>query len=62
MMGRVDMSQEERIARVICEAEGVDPDHICVDVGAVIPAGERWPAWKACLHTAKAVLAEIIGE
>ena len=51
----------EQVARTICTAEGVDPDHPCPGIGNIIPVGETWPAWKVRERQARAVLALIRG-
>lgn len=46
----------ESVCRVICEAEGVDPDASGVGVGNLMPEGSEYPLWKAREKVARALI------
>ena len=46
----------ERVARAICEADGVDPDKEICGMGVQLPIGELAPAWRARLKQARAAI------
>ncbi len=50
----------EAVARVICRAQGVNPDQIGVGLGTIIPEGKRYSLWQARTREAEAVL-DLIG-
>ena len=50
------MNMIEKVARAICKAEGVDPEHACFGLGKRIPKGDTWPAWWVRIPQAKAAL------
>lgn len=52
------MDLREQLARSITRAEGVNPDAEGYGLGVLMPAGERYPLWKARLHVVDALLEE----
>lgn len=52
----------ERICRAVCIADGVDPDAEGCGLGAQMPAGERYPLWKAREKQARASLKALLIE
>lgn len=48
----------EKMCRIICKAEGVDPDAVGVGIGNIMPEGEEYPLWKARVPVAEALIAE----
>ena len=50
------MNMIEKVARAICEAQNVDPEHPCGGLGILVPKGETWPAWRVRIPQAKAAI------
>lgn len=48
----------EKMCRIICKAEGVDPDAIGMGLGNLMPEGETYPLWKARIRVAEALIVE----
>lgn len=46
----------EPVCRVMCEADGVDPDKEGYGLGVQMPQGERYPLWKSRERAAHMVL------
>ena len=51
----------ERLARVLCKAQGTDPDTLCWGTGAIMPVGWNGPAWEVRIPYVKALLADMQG-
>jgi hypothetical protein len=51
----------EAAARAMCVAEGIDPEHVCIGVGRIVPEGEKWPAWKVRMGRADAAVRAALG-
>jgi hypothetical protein len=49
----------ERVARVLCEQEGRDPDEVCIGEGAA--TGKTWFGWQAFETNARKVLIAVRG-
>lgn len=49
-------SKIEEVARAICVADGVDPDAEGCGLGVQMPAGEKYPLWRARLKQARAAI------
>lgn len=49
----------EKAARAMCEAQGIDPDHICIGVGQKMPLGNRYPAFEYRIPDARAAIAAL---
>lgn len=50
------MNIVERVARAICEADGIDPELICAGMGVRMPEGEKYAAWKYRIKQAEAAI------
>ena len=56
------MTMLEKMCRIICKAEGVDPDIESVGIGCIIPNGQPYKLWEARIRAAKALIAEGFGD
>ena len=54
-----DDQLEERVARVLCISQGVDPEKECFGLGNLKPIGWVGPAWQVRLDSARVAIAEI---
>lgn len=54
------MERLEQVCRIICIAEGVDPDRESVGSGGVIPRNQKYKLWEARRQPAEAILADEI--
>lgn len=52
------MTMIEKMCRIICKAEGVDPDAIGIGIGCIMPLGEEYPLWKARIRVGDALINE----
>jgi len=55
----IDEDLVEKFARIICVAEGVDPDKEGHGMDGLFPKGTKFPLWKARITQAEAVLEQI---
>jgi len=40
------MKIREKLARKLCESQGIDPDYEAVGIGRKVPEGERYFLWE----------------
>jgi hypothetical protein len=52
------MDVRERIARLLTEAESIDPDAKGCGLGVIMPKDEVYPLWKARLRLVEALIKE----
>ena len=54
------MDMVEKLARVLCVSEGVDPEHICYGIGrGNKPEGWSGPAWEVRVKHVRAMIAAV---
>lgn len=51
-------SMLEKMCRIICKGEGVDPDQESVGIGCIIPVGQTYKLWEARKRVAEALISE----